>query len=245
MSPFRIHSQLISAIIWFSVVVNGFHNHPRPILRQRMSNFVFSTTDTEVEEQKFLGGVDLATILENSDKYKESSRVYRRTVFKESDWAEFRASDRLFKNLKTMFISGTVRGLLAEVGSVLVVSTIVWITNYIILSGLLEDYGISRQVSSLVSLPVLPFQLSSPALGLLLVFRTNTGTTSFPRTSPLLTLSLSLCLFNSPIFHPSLPPFAPTIITNDTHKTYSFPERMTPPPSPPMTLIKPIPSPNV
>ena len=191
MSPFHIHCQLILAIIWFPVLLYSFHNYPSRIQRQRISKDVSSATDTEVEVQQFLGGVDLGTILENSDKYKESSRVYRRPVFKESDWAEFRASDRLFKNLKTMFISGTVRGLLAEVGSVLVVSTIVWITNFIILSGLLEEFGISRQVTSLVSLPVLPFQLSSPALGLLLVFRTNTGTLPFP-----LSLSLPLTLFH-------------------------------------------------
>ena len=182
MSPFLryLSCQLTLAIIWFPHLLYGFQNHPT-IQRQRISKDVSSpTTDTDdVVSQRILGGVDLSTILQNSDKYKESSRVYRRTVFKENDWAEFRASDRLFKNLKTMFISGTVRGLLAEVGSVLVVSTIVWIINYIILSGLLEEFGISRQVSSLVSLPVLPFQLSSPALGLLLVFRTNTGTFSF------------------------------------------------------------------
>jgi predicted membrane chloride channel (bestrophin family) len=74
-----------------------------------------------------------------------------------------------------MFSSGTVRGLLAEIGTVFVVSILVWTFNFMIIQGALSGFGISGgDTKSLISLPVLPFQISSPALGLLLVFRTNT-----------------------------------------------------------------------
>jgi len=48
--------------------------------------------------------------IKNSDRYKERSRLYRRTVFTAEDWVQFRSSERIFKNLATMFTSGVVRG---------------------------------------------------------------------------------------------------------------------------------------
>jgi ion channel-forming bestrophin family protein len=118
--------------------------------------------------------------------YKETSRLYRRTVFTEQDWIRFRSSGRLFDNLATMFTSGVIRGLWLEIGSVSLVSTVVFLLNTAILSGALEP-TVPASESYMLALPSLPFQLSSPALGLLLVFRTNTV---YSRWNQVLALSL-------------------------------------------------------
>jgi predicted membrane chloride channel (bestrophin family) len=52
------------------------------------------------------------------------------------------------------------------------VSLIVYFINLAILSGAAQPL-LAPELSNLLSLPTLPFQLSSPALALLLVFRNN------------------------------------------------------------------------
>jgi putative membrane protein len=99
-------------------------------------------------------------LIHNLDAYRETSRLYRRTVFSDDDWVKYRSSGRLFKNLSTLFISGVIRGIWIEVVMVALVSTCVYLLN----------------LSNIpVVLPTIIFQLTSPALGLLLVFRTNTA----------------------------------------------------------------------
>ena len=99
-------------------------------------------------------------LIHNLDAYRETSRLYRRTVFSDEDWVKYRSSGRLFKNLSTLFISGVIRGIWIEVMMVAFVSTCVYLLN----------------LSNMpVVLPTVVFQLTSPALGLLLVFRTNTA----------------------------------------------------------------------
>ena len=80
-----------------------------------------------------------------------------------------RSNDRTFTNLKGVFFSGIVRQLQKEVTLMAIVATFVVLWNEVLVSEL------STSLSSLphLALPLLPFQLSSPALGLLLVFRTN------------------------------------------------------------------------
>jgi putative membrane protein len=96
--------------------------------------------------------------------YGEASRKYRRTVFTHQDWIKHRSSDRLFRHLSSIFQSGIVRQLFEEISLVAAIATTVVIWNDIIV----PRYGMP-----MLSLPSAPFTLSSPALGLLLVFRTN------------------------------------------------------------------------
>jgi ion channel-forming bestrophin family protein len=111
-----------------------------------------------------------------TDKYKEDGRLSRnrKTVFSPHDWTHFRRSGRVFWNLKTMFRSGIIKGLWLEIGSVTLVALILYLTNLLIRVGALRPL---LQPNAMLALPALPFQLTSPALGLLLVFRTNTVNT--------------------------------------------------------------------
>jgi ion channel-forming bestrophin family protein len=105
------------------------------------------------------GSLKAATAEQGRVPYGEESRKYRRTVFTAADWVKHRNSERIVTNLRGLFVSGIVRQLREETFLVSAVSAAVVLLN---------NSGIA-----LFSLPALPFQLSSSALGLLLVFRTN------------------------------------------------------------------------
>lgn len=104
--------------------------------------------------------------------YGEESRKYRRTVYAHADWLRHRSSSRLFRGLRTMFISGVVRALWLEVFTIFAVSTGLVAWNH---QGALGHLSLLPAWAQCLQLPVLPFNLSSPVLGLLLVFRTNTS----------------------------------------------------------------------
>jgi ion channel-forming bestrophin family protein len=107
------------------------------------------------------GSMMAATVERGSVPYGEESRQFRRTVFTAPDWIEHRnpRRGRIMSNLQGLFYSGILRQLSMELWLVCAVSVAVVVLNN---SGVAE-----------ISLPAVPFQLSSPALGLLLVFRTN------------------------------------------------------------------------
>ncbi len=118
--------------------------------------------------------------------YGEESRKFRRTIYDHGDWINHRSNDRFLENLSTVFTSGVVRQLLFEVScvasSALVVCT--WnaaLGGYVDFDGIHHEGFLFQGTSSgvakgiLAVLPVAPFTVASPALGLLLVFRTNTS----------------------------------------------------------------------
>uniref|UniRef100_A0A7S2UDK8 Bestrophin homolog n=1 Tax=Attheya septentrionalis TaxID=420275 RepID=A0A7S2UDK8_9STRA len=108
--------------------------------------------------------------------YGEASRKYRRTVFSHNDWVQHRSNTRLTRNLKGMLVSGIVRQLQSELALVTILSSFVLTWNDIIVPGV-SDISIIHDTFlmtlPMLQLPSLPFTLASPALGLLLVFRTN------------------------------------------------------------------------
>uniref|UniRef100_A0A7S4T2M8 Bestrophin homolog n=1 Tax=Ditylum brightwellii TaxID=49249 RepID=A0A7S4T2M8_9STRA len=97
--------------------------------------------------------------------YGEASRKYRRTVYTHKDWLNHRSNDRLVGSLISMFYSGVIRQVKNKI--FLVASVAVFVTVW--------DEVLINYYPDLphVCLPTIPFLLSSPALGLLLVFRTN------------------------------------------------------------------------
>jgi len=60
----------------------------------------------------------LARKIQDSNEYKENSRLFRRTVFSDTDWIQFRSSERIYDNLASMFTNGVVGALWLEIGSV-------------------------------------------------------------------------------------------------------------------------------
>lgn len=132
----------------------------------------------QMDAQYRPGSLMAATIETGKVPYGEKSRKYRRTIYAYSDWVSHRDSNsRIVDNLRGMLFSGIVRQLRPQVTTVALSAVVVLIWN-VLLQPLMQSY-VSMTTTSmminvpLISLPSLPFTLSSPALGLLLVFRTN------------------------------------------------------------------------
>ena len=152
--------------------------HPRVATAKAMTSFRASLRLDEVLRP---GSIKEATLTTGKRPYGEESRRYRRTIYRYEDWLKHRSETRLLRNLKGTFSSGVVRSLLSEVGAVALVSLFVIFWNAI-LFGYVDLADVARPglfgvvpTYLRLSLPSAIFTLSSPALGLLLVFRTNTS----------------------------------------------------------------------
>jgi putative membrane protein len=120
--------------------------------------------------------------LERFQSYGEASRKFRRSYFTHSDWLKARRDDRFLYNFKTILNSGIARQLAKEVGTVAGISAFIVVWNALLVAGFDGFGGVhhnpifdTSDLIPLLKLPADPFTLSSPALGLLLVFRTNTA----------------------------------------------------------------------
>lgn len=127
------------------------------------------------------GSLAEAVQVQGKRPYGEESRRYRRTIYKHEDWLKHRSETRLLRNLQGLFTSGVVRSLVAEVTLVALVAMLVVVWNgalfgYVDL-GNVGHPGLFGEMPEFLTfrLPIAIFTLSSPALGLLLVFRTNTS----------------------------------------------------------------------
>lgn len=109
--------------------------------------------------------------------YIEVSRQYRRTRYTHDDWLKHRSPDRFFSNLAEFSTSGIYRGILKEVGTVTAIASAVVLWNVFLGEGWVDSAGVHHDTLGLplLKLPLTPFTLASPSLGLLLVFRTNSA----------------------------------------------------------------------
>ena len=105
------------------------------------------------------------------ETYGEGSRKYRRTVYTHDEWVKHRSSDRFVRNLSSIFSSGVYKSLAKEVLATVGVASFIVIWNaltggYTDLSGVQHDALITAL--PMLTLPLTPFTLLSPSLGLLL-----------------------------------------------------------------------------
>ena len=113
-----------------------------------------------------------------AETYGEGSRKYRRTVYTHNEWIKHRSSDRFIRNISSMVNSGVYKSLGREVLATTFIATFLVVWNA--LTGGYTDFdGVQHEaiISALpqLTLPLTPFTLLSPSLGLLLVFRTNSS----------------------------------------------------------------------
>jgi ion channel-forming bestrophin family protein len=109
--------------------------------------------------------------------YGEKSRLYRRDVFTSADWIRYRRPDRFIDHLLSTYDSGLLRALQLEMLVLTTLSSFVVFYNDLFVNGI---QGWNGQVVfgpilhlPTLQLPLVPFTLSTVALGLLLTFRTN------------------------------------------------------------------------
>lgn len=137
-------------------------------------NYVLDTT-----------GNVLLDIAAETDTWREGNRRYSRTVFGPNDWKRYRRSTRLIDNLLTTFQSSIIRALWFDILMVTTVATGILVWNHALDDGVVKAWALQQESLNpdnvewffknmpALKLPMAPFTLSSSALGLLLVFRTN------------------------------------------------------------------------
>jgi putative membrane protein len=114
--------------------------------------------------------------------YAELARERRRTVFTHDDWLEHRATDRFRRNLWNIFGSSIVQNLVGDIASIVGICIFVIGWNELLFDGYVDfaalyhapPFAALGDSMPEIWLPGVPFTSSSTALGLLLVFRTNT-----------------------------------------------------------------------
>jgi len=109
-------------------------------------------------------------------EFQEAQRRYRRTVFNGPDWATHRSTVRFEKAIKTLFDSGIIRSRYKELLFVGGVAALTIAVNCVTAGYV--DFDNVKQPPIIphlptFSIPIALFTLTSPTLGLLLVFRTN------------------------------------------------------------------------
>lgn len=105
--------------------------------------------------------------------YGEESRQYRRTVYTHDDWVKHRNPDRFVRNLAAITSSGVYKNLANEVAATTSIATLICLYNAITggvtgFDGVKHAALIQSVWAPVLGLPLAPFTLSSPSLGLLL-----------------------------------------------------------------------------
>ena len=105
--------------------------------------------------------------------YGEESRKFRRTVYSHDDWKKHRSPDRFYYYLVAIFKSGVYKNLGREVTATTAVAVFIFLYNAVVggytdFEGVQHAALITSEWLPKLGLPLAPFTLASPSLGLLL-----------------------------------------------------------------------------
>jgi putative membrane protein len=112
----------------------------------------------------------VSRITDGYDTKKESIRKFRRTIYGAIDWRRHRSSSRHLMEVINMKNSQILRGIFPQSFCVTIFALFIYVYNRLV------EKSVNKFVQTyfpLLAFPPLPFSLTSPSLGLLLVFRTN------------------------------------------------------------------------
>jgi len=159
-----------SIVLFIATLIAGTNGFvapsPSKIARSRIGTELFS------ESTGWDSFLDLKRPIKDI-AYGEESRKYRRTVYSHDDWKKHRSADRFLYYLVAIFKSGVYKNLQREVTATTLVAAFVCLYNALT-SGYTDFEGVQQAalVSSVLlpklGLPLAPFTLASPSLGLLL-----------------------------------------------------------------------------
>lgn len=171
------HQQPSIVVTAFLPIQQRHHRPPTPITATTTTNTNI-LKPTSGETVLYSNTKVAPSLFESKDiAYGEESRKYRRTVYSHDDWRKHRSPDRFFFYLSSMLSSGIYKNIGREVTATTAVATFVFLWNN--LTGGYTDLDGVKQAglitAPMLGLPLAAFTLTSPSLGLLLVFRTNTG----------------------------------------------------------------------
>jgi len=108
-----------------------------------------------------------------TERSGEGSRKYRRTVYTHAEWVKHRSPDRFVNNLGTLFNSGIYKQIGKEVALTTSVAILVCGWNlltggYQDVAGVMHDPILKENWAMMIGLPLTPFTILTPSLGLLL-----------------------------------------------------------------------------
>ena len=116
-----------------------------------------------------------STIIDEAAKttYGEIGRQYRRTVYSHDEWVQHRSPERFYRNLSSTLSSGVFQNLSKEVFTTTAIATFVIFWNclfgqYEDLHNVVHNGPFHDSLIPVLVLPLAPFTISSPSLGLLL-----------------------------------------------------------------------------
>ncbi|KAH8959221.1 hypothetical protein BDL97_06G068000 [Sphagnum fallax] len=101
------------------------------------------------------------------DALTEKGMHKRRTFYSHDDWLQHRSSTRHARHFLSSLSSRVILSLIPPVGTITLIASVIAAYNSVILAGWLPSY------IPLLHASALPYQLTAPALALLLVFRTE------------------------------------------------------------------------
>jgi predicted membrane chloride channel (bestrophin family) len=156
-------------------VTNGFVV-PSPSVR----NAPRVETTTQVNSDSSTGFDSFAGRTLTDYPSGEEQRQLRRTVYTHDDWKKHRSQDRFIVYLAAILKSGVYKNLGREVGTITAASAALVFYNALVggyqdFEGVKHAALISSSFLPVLTLPMSAFTLTSPSLGLLLVFRTNSS----------------------------------------------------------------------
>jgi ion channel-forming bestrophin family protein len=135
--------------------------------------------------------------------YGEDSRQYRRTVYTHDDWVKHRDSSRFYRNILSITNSGVYKNLGKEVFATCSIAAgiVVWnclFGTYEDLAGVVHDGPFKESIIPVLTLPLTPFTLSSPSLGLLLGMSIMCSPQTLLFSNVLISLFLFITFFSLP-----------------------------------------------
>jgi len=124
-------------------------------------------------DEKDIESADVLAAIRNTKGFREADRETRRPVFGYQDWKRHRSEDRFVRNLSSLFVSRVSKAIWLEVLCPTVMATLIVVGAEINWASLLDPSVLSALPD--LSVSALPFTISSAALSLLLVFKTNSA----------------------------------------------------------------------
>jgi Bestrophin, RFP-TM, chloride channel len=164
----------------FLATVNAFSPlPPSAIIKQQISflstSGIQKNNNNKKKTELFMGNTKQPPIVPpiRDISYGEESRKYRRTIFTHDDWVKFRSPDRFWRNLEAGTSSGIYKNVAKEILATTGVAATVVLYNGLV-TGFQDFHGntmeplLQASFLPVLGLPLAPFTLSSPSLGLLL-----------------------------------------------------------------------------
>ena len=166
--PFKMVATLRRAALFLTVC--ALQNASTSAFTQVKSNArgaVFTPSTTAI------AATPVVATEEEKNTYGEISRQYRRTVYTHEEWVKHRSSNRFARNLSSIPESGIFQNISREVLATTTVAAFVvgWnavFGDYQDLSGVTHAGVLKDSLIPILTLPLSPFTLLSPSLGLLL-----------------------------------------------------------------------------